>query len=951
MFGFIYTNTDIVAAAATTGQQQQTTSTGGWYEEAAEMYNSRDFDGSFNLLTKCINTDIRCIDLLAEHFLLGLPPHRQRNPTAALTLFKFAADRGSANAQFALALLYSNLINPPLISPLLFNNNKHKEEDETGDTTTNTNSRPNTTEQEQLEKQNDNNNNNKVTEQQQHETTTTKPGSTTDKSSTDNNSFVAQDNSTELIWIEAASETNGFVDVVKFGRKVTPFILHGKQSFETTMKIQQTYNNNNNEQQQQHILPSCPKGFLPSFSSSPSFPSSDDVLPSSTAVGDILLGRREALSLTYLYAAAVGGGHTGAAMAMGYRHEMGYGVRKSCPTAAMYYMDVARKTARIYSKGIPQAVELIRLHPLTSKDRLAQKSHQVDLVLHVAEYQKSPKLQTVVGRRYLFGLDGLKQNYATAMSYLLKAAVAASGEAMGLIGYAYALGLGVDMDYDIAADWFAKAAFEHQDQLGYNGMGYIYFYGTDKYPRDTQRAFECFKESADSGFPDAQFNLGSLYMTGTGVTQSSIEAMQWFTKALEQNHTPAAYALAAMHYNGLGTVRDCTVVTALLKRVCERAGWVTTGLQKAYELEEAGHYDEAAFVFAKLAESGHEVAQANVAHLMDIAVAAPFGTDDRSMLRVHAQRYYELAAHQGSIQAELKLGDYAYNGWGLDTKFTSTTETANVGRMQLLDVSGNDMSGWLPEVRSYLVYQPVDYHTAFGHYRKAAESVPSGKWMSAYVARACHNIGMMYLYGLGVEQDFHMAKRFFDRVFQEEPTSPRAPVYVSLWLLWLMQLHQSGLWTQAIWSVLVDKRVSALMIAMTSLVALAMLRFGLQTAGRHQQQASADGVEPSEGFFVCAVRYMMSCYLLAMIYRGGESDEITTTPQTTTNNQEGDTNNKGDTTNKDDNNNGDNNNGDNNNGDNNNGDNNNDDNNNGDKVNSHDVVGSAGDLCSDDKVV
>ena len=80
------------------------------------------------------------------------------------------------------------------------------------------------------------------------------------------------------------------------------------------------------------------------------------------------------------------------------------------------------------------------------------------------------------------------------------------------------------------------------------------------------------------------FNLASVYLTGVGVEQSFHKAVFWYTRALHRGHTPAAYSLAVMHLNGVGTIRDCDIAVNLLKKVCERGGWVNQRLQEAYTL-------------------------------------------------------------------------------------------------------------------------------------------------------------------------------------------------------------------------------------------------------------------------------------------------------------------------------------------------------------------------------
>eukprot|EP00971_Amphidinium_carterae_P129906 2573301-Amphidinium_carterae.1 len=61
--------------------------------------------------------------------------------------------------------------------------------------------------------------------------------------------------------------------------------------------------------------------------------------------------------------------------------------------------------------------------------------------------------------------------------------------------------------------------------------------------------------------------VGLWHIEGTGVDQSFPKAVLWYTQALDRGHTPAAYSLAVMHLNGIGTVRDCDIAVNLLKKV------------------------------------------------------------------------------------------------------------------------------------------------------------------------------------------------------------------------------------------------------------------------------------------------------------------------------------------------------------------------------------------------
>lgn len=169
------------------------------------------------------------------------------------------------------------------------------------------------------------------------------------------------------------------------------------------------------------------------------------------------------------------------------------------------------------------------------------------------------------------------------------------------------------------------------------------------------------------------------------------------------------------------------------------------------------------------AERGYEVAQSNVAFLLDtgkhlVASAflrfAPdnwrnsifadkqllnlkdiFGFEDAEKKRdeddeYHAFVYWSRSANQNNVDSRVKLGDYHFHGIGT----------------------------------------PVDYEKAAACYRTAAEIglSPMAMW----------NLGWMYENGLGVPKDFHLAKRAYDSALSTTPDA-YLPVKLSLMKLYL----------------------------------------------------------------------------------------------------------------------------------------------------------------------
>lgn len=581
------------------------------------------------------------------------------------------------------------------------------------------------------------------------------------------------------------------------------------------------------------------------------------VYGSTHSVGDDLQ-KKEALAVLHLYAASTSA-HPGALMAMGYRHYYGYGVPQSCQAAALNYIDVAKRIASVYSEGIPKAVELIRLN-LNHKDRKGTSSNQKDLYVQIA-LGGDVTVATAIGKRFLLGGDNFKQDYAKAQHYLQLGANGKNPSAMALLGYMHSLGLGMPVDHEKAFSLFRSAA-NLGDPIGHNGMGYMYFTGLASQPprKDLRKAFTHFNQSAHGGSSDGMFNLGSMYLTGTGVDRNFGKAVSSYTQAISRGHTPALYSLAVMHLNGIGTMRDCDVAVDLLKKVCERGEWASNTLNDAHEFAEKSP-EHAVIMFMKLAEAGHEVAQMNAAHLFDSDLAtvlylgdaddagtsgddAGRGNQNAASAWHHrktmAQRYYELSAEQGSASSELRLGDYSYSGWGLVAKFKESSEPDMVDIFSA-ENGGSEQEGM--KLRSLytsnqveLFPQSVDYQTAMARYEKTAEMTVTIDWMQSFVARGSFNLGFMHQFGYGVPMDLHLARRYYKRSQEIDPSSTglHGPVF---FMLVFVGAHEVFLrfpsWSVFIHRFFADIRVHA---AITKVVVVGFILFLRKTVDRRVQR-------------------------------------------------------------------------------------------------------------------
>lgn len=67
-----------------------------------------------------------------------------------------------------------------------------------------------------------------------------------------------------------------------------------------------------------------------------------------------------------------------------------------------------------------------------------------------------------------------------------------------------------------------------------------------------EQALALWKPLAEQGQVDAQFNLGTIYLYGDGVSKNDEQAIKWFRLAAEQGDRSAQQQLGAMILNGQG---------------------------------------------------------------------------------------------------------------------------------------------------------------------------------------------------------------------------------------------------------------------------------------------------------------------------------------------------------------------------------------------------------------
>jgi TPR repeat protein len=142
--------------------------------------------------------------------------------------------------------------------------------------------------------------------------------------------------------------------------------------------------------------------------------------------------------------------------------------------------------------------------------------------------------------------------------------------ALWKLGRMYADGDGVLRDDLKAFEYFSRLADDNADEgadspragvvaSAFVSLGSYFLTGIKgSYVKpNPERAAEMFQYAASYfGDPNAQYNLGRLYLDGSGVERDQRQAARWFNLAAEKGHRAAQALLGQLLINGQGVPRQ-----------------------------------------------------------------------------------------------------------------------------------------------------------------------------------------------------------------------------------------------------------------------------------------------------------------------------------------------------------------------------------------------------------
>ncbi|TPX09304.1 uncharacterized protein E0L32_009496 [Thyridium curvatum] len=499
----------------------------------------------------------------------------------------------------------------------------------------------------------------------------------------------------------------------------------------------------------------------------------------STGIGGAVKPDQAKALLYYTFAAIRG--ETRAEMTVAFRHHSGIGTPKNCEAAAKYYKRVADKAIAWHRSGPPggrawshetyriadeaggvygegasassSGINAIRAHPGSeSYASIEDVIEFFDLMSQKGDFKASFNL----GRLYYEGQRGLEPDLNLARRYFVMVVTKywkkdgrvvenfkpgldkTAARAAGYIGRMYMRGDGVDQNFERAKTWFDRG-IAHGDAQSQYCMGLLLMHGYGGF-KSMSRAAELFKAAADQDFGPAQVELGALYLD-QGTPDDVRIANDYFEGAARYGNVEAQYYLAEMIHHGVGRDKACGQAVAFYKNVAEKAEPLVSSWVEANIAYAEGDYELALLDYLAAAEQGYEKAQTNVGFILDPQKSSVslsswlFQQKPKSGLLQNPSLgliHWTRSSRQGNIDSLVKMGDYYLSGIGAE-----------------------------PDVD-----KAVQCYTGASEYHQSAQ--------------ALYNLGWMHENGVGLNQDYHLAKRYYDAALA---TNEEAYLPVTLSLL------------------------------------------------------------------------------------------------------------------------------------------------------------------------
>lgn len=499
-------------------------------------------------------------------------------------------------------------------------------------------------------------------------------------------------------------------------------------------------------------------------------------------------------NLYYTFAAE--NGDYRAKMAMGFRHQQGIGTPRNYKTAARYFKETAKIAYHYFLTGPPGGRHLTQYDWLLSdKDGgiLGEGASRVPPYRHYPLLPQSSTQSFDMALNYLSYLSLLDDtsvaaNYALASLYftgdivvdpdyeksithvrkcleetanpLYKETKTLHSMCAGFLGLRYMRGEGVPQNYAEALKWLEVGA-SYGDETCKSALGFMYLEGLGVLQNE-KNATELFKASEKSGL--SNFHMGRILLRNGDVNSAYLH----FDAASKKNIIGGFYHQGMQLNQGKwGKEADSAPYFQL---VSEKVHSFHSPLRWAHVQYHQGDFGSALLGFMIAAEEGYQEAQSNIAYMLDDQrsvinieniLSKYLGIKPSLLLTAHAKglvsspNKQETPAQKDIDQKEhTDFGNFVYRdpagyaNWKQQKDFLSFFYWNRLANSYKIDA--------IVKVGDYFLsgigVKPNPAEAAARYQLAADYNSPISRW----------NLGWMYENGIGVEQDFHLAKRYYD---------------------------------------------------------------------------------------------------------------------------------------------------------------------------------------------
>lgn len=155
-------------------------------------------------------------------------------------------------------------------------------------------------------------------------------------------------------------------------------------------------------------------------------------------------------------------GHLSSMMVLANQNRMGISTKKNCTTAALYYMEMAKKIfvddflKHSFYRDRQNFEEQLYLKEKINTDSLIEdETYIVEETINIG--LESYMANFEIAQNYYYGKNGFRRNYTKAASMFEKLQAVGNQESASLLGVCYFKGLGVTQDYKKAAELFTDS--------------------------------------------------------------------------------------------------------------------------------------------------------------------------------------------------------------------------------------------------------------------------------------------------------------------------------------------------------------------------------------------------------------------------------------------------------------------------------------------------------------